>query len=230
MARRYEYMPGHHAWNLEKCEEEILIAGYEEICRFIPPDQRWKADFENHFFDHGNGVAVEFLDSINAVRRRRGLDVIVIRETDIYDYGRSPDKLLKSNHRRRVREELKNESVHVRQRRVEHAKAEAEKLPLPHMTYDDYKARRRQQKAESVLSLEEVTKRLLAQKGTSPPQPPAKPMLPVERAAKMLTLASPNLWGEIIPKLSAEDALEVAERITGGELRDALVKHSLGAL
>jgi hypothetical protein len=35
--------------------EEVLIAGYEEIRRFIPPDQRWMVDFENHFFDHGNG-------------------------------------------------------------------------------------------------------------------------------------------------------------------------------
>jgi hypothetical protein len=229
MARRYEYMPGRHAWNLEKCEEEILIAGYEEICRFIPPDQRWKADFENHFFDHGNCVAVEFIDALNAVRRRRGLDVIV-RETDIYDYGRSPDKLLKSNHRRRVREELKNESAHVRQHRVELAKAEAEKLPPPHMTYDDYKARQHKQRAESALSLEEVTKRLLAQKAASPPQPLAKTTLTLERATKMLNLASRNLWDEIIPKLSAEDALEVAEKITDVELRDALVKHSLGAL
>jgi hypothetical protein len=45
----------------------------------------------------------------------------------------------------------------------------------------------------------------------------------------MLTLGSRNIWGEIIPKLSAEDALEVAERITDTELRDALVKHSLCA-
>ena len=73
MARRYEYTPGRFAWNLEKCEEEVLIAAYDEVRRFIPPEQTWKAGFENHFFDHGDGVAVEFLDSINAVRRRRAL-------------------------------------------------------------------------------------------------------------------------------------------------------------
>jgi hypothetical protein len=44
----------------------------------------------------------------------------------------------------------------------------------------------------------------------------------------MLTLASPSIWGEIIPKLSAEGALEVAKKIAV-ELRDALVKHSLCA-
>ena len=57
-----KYMPGRYAWNLERCEEEVLIATYDEICRFVPPEQRWKADFENHFFDHGNGIAVEFLE------------------------------------------------------------------------------------------------------------------------------------------------------------------------
>ena len=36
------------------------------------------------------------------------------------------------------------------------------------------------------------------------------------------------MWGEIIPKLSAEDALEAAAKIEGADLRDALVKHSLG--
>ena len=51
----------------------------------------------------------------------------------------------------------------------------------------------------------------------------------MERATKMLTLASRNLWGEIIPKFSAEGALEVAEKVADVELRDALVKHSLGA-
>jgi hypothetical protein len=228
MARKYEYMLGRYAWNLERCEEEVLIAAYDEISRFIPPEQRWKAGFENHFFDHGNGIAVEFLDSINAVRRRRGLEVIVILETDVYDYARSPDKLFKSNQRRRVREELNKASVDVRQHRLELAKAEADRLPPPHMTYDEFKARRQQQKAESPLSFEEVTKRVLAQQAAIVAQSPTKRTLPPERAARMLSLASPNIWGEIIPNLSAEDALEVAERITGAELRDALVRHSMG--
>jgi hypothetical protein len=94
--------------------------------------------------------------------------------------------------------------------------------------YDEFKARQQQQKAESLLSFEEVTRRVLAQQAASVAQSPTKPTLPPERAARMLTLASPNIWGEIIPKLSGEDALEVAERITDVELRDALVRYSLG--
>jgi hypothetical protein len=229
MARKYEYMPGRYAWNLEKCEEEVLIAAYDEICRFVPPDQRWKADFENHFFDHGNGVAVEFVDAINAVRRRRVLDVITIRETDVYDYARSPDKLLKSNQRRRIREELNALAVRARQHRLELAQAEAARLPPPHQTYEEYKARRHQQRVDSALSLQEITNRVLAQQAAVAPKPSANSTLSADRATRMLAVASQNIWNEIIPKLSAEDALEVAEKVTDAELRDALVKHSLAA-
>ena len=229
MARKFEYATGHYAWNLETCEEEILIAAYGEICQFISDDQTWKAEFENHFFDHGNGLAVGHLDSINAVRRRRVLDIIVIRETDIYDYARSRDKLLKSNQRRRIREELKAASVHVRQHRIEAAMAEEQRLPPPHMTYDVYKARRQQLQKTSTLSFEEVTKRMRAHQAASAVQSQTKTLSP-DLAAKMLPLASPNIWDEIIRKLSAGDALEVAEKITDSQLRDALVKHSLSAL
>lgn len=229
MARKYEYMAGRFAWNLEQCEEEVLIAAYDEICRFVPAGQMWKAEFENHFFDHGNGVAFDFLDAINAVRRRRGLNVVMIRETDVFDYARTPDKLLRSNHRRRVREELANASMDVRLRRVERAKAEAERLPAPHLTYEDWKARREASNVESVLSFEEITKRLLAKQAASAAATTPKPTLRPDRAARMLTLASPVIRSEIITKLSAEDALDVAEKIDDVELRDALVKHSLGA-
>src|ERR1700748_1750536 len=99
MARMFECCPGRYAWNLEKCEEEILIAGYDEILRFVPADQTWKVDFEYHFFQRGHGLAFESLDSINGVRRRRGLDEIVIRETMIYDYARSTDRLLRAQQR-----------------------------------------------------------------------------------------------------------------------------------
>jgi hypothetical protein len=216
MARKYEYVPGRYASSLEKCEEEILIAGYDEVSRFIPPDQTWKLDFENHFFDHGNGFALEFLDHINATRRRRGLDQIEIKETDIYDYARSPDKLMKSNHRRRIREELKEASIDVCVERVARASAEAERLPRPHFTYEEHKSRKLQLNAATSLSRDEVAKRALAWRTADTPRVvPAKPVLAVEKAAKALELATrESLRGEIISMVSPENALEVAERVT----------------
>ena len=62
MARKFEYKPGGFAWNPEKCEEIVVIAGYDEIARYVPPDQVWKVEFENHFFGHGNGLAFDHLD------------------------------------------------------------------------------------------------------------------------------------------------------------------------
>src|SRR5579863_9364053 len=161
MARKYEYMPNRYAWNPEKCEEVLLIAAYHEISRYIPPGQPWKAEFENHFFEHGNGIAFEFLDHINAELRRRGRFKVEIKETDLYDYGRSPDKLLKSNHRQRLLDEISSASVDIRQSRVEQAKVEAEKLPPPHLYFEERKARKAQWGVESRLSREEITKRHL---------------------------------------------------------------------
>jgi hypothetical protein len=45
----------------------------------------------------------------------------------------------------------------------------------------------------------------------------------------MLALASPRIWDEIIPRLSAEGALEVAEKVADVKLRDVLIKYSLTA-
>jgi len=95
MAQKFEFSGG-YAWNVEQCEELLLIAGYEEIYRYIPADQPWKHEFETHFFEIGDGVAAEFVEAINAVRKRCELEVIVIRETNLYEYGRSPDKRIKS--------------------------------------------------------------------------------------------------------------------------------------
>ena len=68
---------------------------------------------------------------------------------------------------------------------------------------------------------------VLAEQAANAKRSPIRSTLWPERAEKMLNLASPSIWGEIIPKPTAEDALEVAERITDAELRDALIRHSL---
>ena len=66
---------------------------------------------------------------------------------------------------------------------------------------------------------------MLAQKAAT--ETPPRPILRPEQAARMLSLASSAIRDEIVRKLSPEDALEVAEKITDPELRDALVKHAL---
>jgi hypothetical protein len=231
MARKFEigYDPGRYAWALEQCEEELLIVAYDEICRFIPADQTWKHSFENHFFDFGDPVTAVSVDLINVVRKRRGLAPIVLRETNVSDYGRSRDKSSKSNRRHKVREELKDETPSERCHRLERAKAEEQRLAPPHSTYEEYKVSRGQNETRSKLSAAEIRKRLLAEQAAKAAESTMKSTLPPGQAAKMLAIASQNLRGEIIKKLSRDDALEVAEKIEDAELRDALVKHSLEA-
>jgi hypothetical protein len=229
MARKYEYVSDRVAWCFEKCEELILIAAYEEIRQFIAPDQTWFREFENHFYDHGNGVAVYFIDRINAVRRRRCLDVLDVKETDLLAYGRSPDKLFKSEHRRRVRDEIRRASVDARQNWIERAKTEAAQLLPPHLPYEEWrKARRSGQSSSAQLTRQEIRRREAALSAASAPKSTAsKPALDVEKATRMLSLASdPSIRREIISLLSAEHALEVAELVTEPELRNALVSHS----
>jgi hypothetical protein len=230
MARKYEYMPGRLAWCFEKCEELILIGAYEEIRPFVGLDQTWPREFENHFYDQGNGIAVEFVDQINAVRRRRGRDALHIKETDILDYGRSRDKLFKSEHRRRVRDEFRCASVVVRQNLIEQAKIEAEHLLPPHSPYDEWRKTRRSSQNSDSLSYREIRMRTAAVLAARASQN-TKPTLDVEKATKMLSLASdPSIRNEIISSLPAEQALEVAELVTEPELRNALVAHSFACV
>ena len=230
MARKYQIKPDRYCWALEQSEEEILIAAYEEIRGFIPPDQTWRHEFEMHFFEMGDGILFTFLDLINGVRKRRVLDTVEFQETYASDYVCSCDKQHKSKNRNRIRDELTNASVDVLQRRIEHAKAESERLPPPRTTFDEFKAGHLQAKPGPELSFTEINNRARVFKMANVSEPPAKQTLSPDRATRMLKLASENMWREIISKLSAEDALEVAENITeNAELRDALVKHSLEA-
>jgi hypothetical protein len=229
MARKYEYRPGHYGWALEKSEEDVLIAAYEEIRPYIPPAQIWKVEFESHYYDYGDGVTAEFLDQINATRKRRRLDVITIRETEVYEYARSSDRPFKADRRRRFREEFNSANEKVRQRRIETAKAEMAMLPAPSMTFEEWKSREQRHKSDSFLSREEIIKRSNVQREATASLPKIKPTLPVERAVRMLELGSPNVWGEIISRLSPDDALAAAEQVSDVELRDALIQHSLGA-
>jgi hypothetical protein len=102
-------------------------------------------------------------------------------------------------------------------------------LPPPHVTFDEWKARK-QNHVTPALSFAELAKRAKARKEAEdkkPPKPTPKPILRPDQAARMLSLASSAIRDEIIRKLSQEDALEVAEKITDPELRDALVKRAL---
>jgi hypothetical protein len=228
MARKWEITQSQYAWNFEQCEEIVLIAGYEEIRSFIPPGETWAEEFENHFFQHGNGVAFRYVDEINAVRRRRVVPRLEYRETDVFEYGRSTNKFMKSEYRRRMREELNAASVDVRLRMVTQALEDMAGLLPPHITYEDYKNNKRRFSSESDLSREEVGRRLRARQQSDAPVPRPLPSLPPDKVLTMLKYATnPDLRSKIIDNLSADDALAAVGQIEDADLRDALILHSL---
>jgi hypothetical protein len=233
MARKWEISEGVFAWNMEESEELYLIAGYEEIKRYITPQAQWAKDFEQHFYHHGNGIAFAFIDQINAERRRRFLPTLEFTETDVLEYGRSTNKLMKSERRRQVREEINSVSLDIRQRLVNGALAKMQILQPPHLQYDEFKARKRRYFDDSLLSRAEASRRVQATQIVAAPQNPPEPQtpnLPIEKALLMLKYATnAELRLDIISKLSADDALEAVERIEDDEVRDALIRHSLKA-
>jgi hypothetical protein len=226
MARKYEIGPDYFAWNLEQCEEVVLIATFEETKKFIPPGEIWQTEFENHFFIHGNGIAQTYIDQLNAVRRRHGLDRFELRETDLSDYGRTPNKQFRSETRNRIRQELREMPTNERIKRIERANAEIQILPAPHYTYEQWKQRRDQYASQSRLSREEIARRNAA---LAPPPPPPRPKsLDAQKALTMLKFASkPDIIQAIIGKLSADDALEMLPEIENENIRDELIRHSL---
>ena len=230
MGRMWELKPDHYAWNLERCEELLLIAGYEEIKPFILNTESWIADFENHFYQHGNGVAFYFVDYINAARRRKNLPKMVFLETDVVEYGRSSDKMMKSEHRQRVRDELAAASTDDRIRRVTRAMEESSLLRPPHIPFAEYKERQSRFEEDNFKSREDARKRISSAAPAPTPAPSRSlPCLQPDKAVTMLSYASPKLWPDVIKRLTGDDALVLVPQIENAELRDALILHALNA-
>jgi hypothetical protein len=231
MGRKYEPKPNFYVWNFEQCEEVVLIDAYIDACQHVAASEPFKQEFDNHFFHHGNGVAFSLIDQINAIRRRRALGPIQFVETDVFDYGRSPDKMMKSETRKRLLEELKTASTDERIRRVNLAKAEVAKLPPPHQTWEQYKERNSQYIRENTESWEQIRRRKALEAASAPPPPPQLPTLkslPVQKALTLLKHAtSEAVIDRIIEKLSPDDVLSMLPEIENKDLADRLILHSL---
>jgi hypothetical protein len=231
MARKYAFGTNRFAWNLNRCEEILIITAYNEIARFVPPDLEWLHEFEHIFYDAGKGIGFHLLAAINEVRKRKRLKPLVLRETDIGPNERRLDSTLRAKERRRLRDELATLSPPKRAEAVEEATEQAASLPPPHFTWDQYRARQDWiDDDRHTLTQEEISRRLNAVASTAAAAPPVKPAREAAdaRFIKMLTLASdPALHEEIISALEPDAALDLAERVEDPALRNALVRRSI---
>jgi hypothetical protein len=158
MGRKYEYNTGRHAWSLEQCEEEILIAKYVKIRNSIPPNRQWADNLEDYFFD-GKGIGFEDLNELNAALKTHGLEPVEFRETEIGDYARRGDEQTKSQHRKQLREEFAKASPGVLAERLARAEAEEKRQPPAHFTYEQFKTRKLQQNAAAPLGQGDIPRR-----------------------------------------------------------------------
>jgi hypothetical protein len=233
MARKYELKPNYYAWLMERCEDRLLIAEFDDIEGRIAADQSWKRDFTDHFYMHGNGIAFRFIAAINAVRRRLGRPVFNFEETNIYDYGRISDRLQKSELRRQMREEYLGLDTPGRIRWRQNAEDEIAALPPPHYTHEEWKNMRRQRYGGTVLTSAEIVTRAQAVAQSQPQRTTAKPD-DKARVITQLKLVQPlpdnsALISEILAKLKPDDALDIASDFDDPGIRAALVRHSLAA-
>jgi hypothetical protein len=220
---------------MERCEEKLLISAFYEIEPRIPPGQLWKEDFLDHFYQHGNGVKFDTISCINAERRRQNLDPIEFRQTTVYEYARSANRIQKSELRRQMRDEFMALDTADRARWRREAEEQTDSLLPPHITFEELKAQREFRPPLAALTVRERAMRFQATEpqpaAFAPPPPEARAESPtLTRAIRQLKLARrPETIAMIIANLAPDDALDVAEsgQIEDADMIDALVARSL---
>jgi hypothetical protein len=222
-----------YGWAMERCEEKVLIACYENIALRIPANTFWKADFEDHFFRHGNGVSESYLNHVSADCRRQNHPTVVIVETAVYEYARSFDKPRKCEMRRTMLQEYKSLNPTGKIRWRMEAEAEMYKLMPPHLTLVEQESRSKSQMV-SILSIRE--RELRAQALAQAMPVPSQPSLAngntagLDRATRLLRLTKkPEIIAKIVADMSPDDAFQLTEQFEGPpDVLDALIERSLG--
>lgn len=230
MARKYETGPKAYAWGMEECEEQVLIARFTQISRYIAPGLLWPDDFQRRFYAFGQGVAFRHIDHINAECRRLGKSELEYQETAVYDYGRNADRQIKAEKRRKLQEHFIGLDTAGQVKWEQQALAEMQRLPPTLMTYDEF-ATQRQASAQSQTPREAGRRQAAlaaSVNGTAKAAPDGQTVALTIRRLKLTK--NPETVGLIVAALSPDQALAVAEtaEIDDHDLLDALVRRSLG--
>jgi hypothetical protein len=216
------------AWNLEQCEELVLIAGYEEIRPFLStPEQRWAADFEQHYFVTGDAILARTIDEqINPVRRRKELPLLEFQQTDVSEYSRTNNKKLRAERRCETRQGFVDASSASRIAMVNHARAEMQGLLPPHRTLEQYEMFQRD--SEPAMNTVEVVNRVGALRKTRTPHHPSPATLDFAMAKRLLAITkNPDQRSAIVGAMSGDDALSAAEETDDEALRELLIGRAL---
>jgi hypothetical protein len=196
----------------------------------VPAEERWgwQAGFETAFYERGLGVFHFSIKDINEVRKRKGLPLVVIEETGTTEYARETSRQVVAERRRALRDQIWSMTDDERRQTMFKAQAECRALPPPRMYYANYQEREDNEMQERQRSRQETARRLAALQQS---EQSAKAADKLDRVIKMLSLTQDQeLIGKIIDKLNPDEALQAAEKVENGTLRDILIEHSLAAL
>ena len=231
MARKYEFKSNQHAWIMERCEDRMLIAVFQDIEARVAPDQTWKRDFTDHFYLHGNPISGDYFAAINSVRRRLILPSLDLQETNIYDYGRLSDRARKAELRRQMRDEYVDSDTASRLWWRQDAEEQIAALPQPHYTLEEWKHERRRRFGGAPLTESEIVKRVeaVAQSRVQVPVPMPDDKGRAIRQLKLVQTLADNdaLVLEVLSKIKPNDALDIAPEFDDPGIRTALIRHSL---
>jgi hypothetical protein len=217
------------AYNMERCEEVVLIDAYLKIVSRMALTDNLRVEFDYYFFDKGSGIAADTIDGLNVHLKRIGQPVLEFPETVVFDYGRNPDKVWKASQRAAIRQELESIEPAYRQKMVDHARAEAQRLTPPHRTWEEYREDIERQEEEARLSREAAGREAARQRLL---QPAAKPKtLPPETAAALLLATDDEeLQDDIITRVQAEQLLVLIDKISDQALKNKVVRRALAQL
>ena len=204
MGRKFEVGAGRQflVWNLEQCEEVVLIDAWMKVLPRIPKTETWTLDFEYRMFERGDHISERHIDSVNRHLCRIGLDKVEFKETNPSDYIRHFDKNRAAKCRRDILDHLKSISPEERVNHVAMSKRTMSFLEPAHHTWEEYKAWK-----SKPLPMPRPRPVLHMPAAEPPPPaaslpaavPPAPAAMPVEVAMKLLEAASdPELRNQLV--------------------------------
>lgn len=105
----FQIGPGHVGYNLDRCEEIVLIDAWLKIRARINHAENWANDFEDRFFKSGGGVSEKYLENIDRHLRRLKFEALNFSESESTHYMkiRGQEKV---DARRHILEDLQTRS------------------------------------------------------------------------------------------------------------------------
>jgi hypothetical protein len=225
MARKYEYQPNRFGLAMEACEERVIIALFTDV-EGRAVGQEWTHQFRHFFYNSGVGVAITYINAINAVRRRGGRDEVHFAETIPGDYCMMNDRTIKAKLRQTWVTEYRGLDTADRVLWYHKALDETAALPPSFAPSLEERIADRAQFNGNVLSAREI-----AMRAAAVTRQKLKPMLDakakaIQQLGLLVQLGNDDLMARAVSMLNPDLALEISHQFDDPKLQTMLVARS----